>query len=385
MDRVNRPLRIGILLRNRHDGPGGLEKVLEIVARAMPEKNVELFFYALYPPKYQQFTDGFSHLSVLALPKPLAFLEEHLPKNLSRLVRKSYVRLCGRKLFDEMIKDRIDLLITMDLSKQFLTNYSFLKQFKEACKIPLISWVHSSLSSNSKEVERAVKEKIALFDGHLAISTGIAKEIEEIYQGRNVTVIYNPVEEAELVKRDKSKFLYIGRIDENKRVTSLLTQLKKLKGNWSLDIYGSTGNQDKDLEFQNSIKSLGLEDRVAFHGWKRDVWAEIDSAGIILLNSRREGLPLVLVEAMMRGIPALSSDCPTGPADIITHGKNGWLYPVDDEGQITGILQVFLDEDIEVLVPKNVQQSVKKYEVKCYLEFVVIQLKKLIESKKLEE
>ena len=378
MDKVNRPLRIGILLRNRHDGPGGLERVLEIVVKELKGRPVELFFYALYPPKYQQFTDGFSHLSVLALPKPLAFLEEHLPKNLSRLVRKSYVRLCGRKLFDEMIKDRIDLLITMDLSKQFLTNYSFLKQFKEKCKIPLISWVHSSLSSNSKEVERAVKEKIALFDGHLAISTGIAKEIEEIYQGRNVTVIYNPVEEAELVKRDKSKLLYIGRIDENKRVTSLLTQLKKLKGNWSLDIYGSTGNQDKDLEFQNSIKSLGLEDRVTFHGWKRDAWAEIDSAGIILLNSRREGLPLVLVEAMMRGIPALSSDCPTGPADIITHGKNGWLYPVDDESSITLILQKVIDSELILPESISVQESVSKYRFDHYFTAIYNALSKII-------
>lgn len=377
MDKVNRPLRIGILLRNRHDGPGGLEKVLEIVARAMPEKNVELFFYALYPPKYQQFTKGFSHLSILALPKPLAFLEKHFPKNLSRLVRKSYVRMCGHKLFDEMIKDQIDLLITMDLSKQFLTNYSFLKQFKEQCKIPLISWVHSSLSSNNKEVEKAVKEKIALFDGHLAISTGIAKEIEEIYQGRNVTVIYNPVEEAELVKRDKSKFLYIGRIDENKRVTSLLAQLKKLKGNWSLDIYGSTGNQDKDLEFQNSIKSLGLEDKVTFHGWKRDVWAEIDSAGIILLNSRKEGLPLVLVEAMMRGIPALSSDCPTGPADIIVHGKNGWLYPVEQEERIVEILQAILDQKVTLLPPEEVQNSMQRYRTDTYLSNLLSQFRQV--------
>ena len=378
MDKVNRPLRIGILLRNRHDGPGGLEKVLEIVVKGLKGRPIELFFYALYPPKYQQFTDGFSHLSVLALPKPLAFLEKHLPKSLSRLVRKSYVRLCGHKLFDEMIKDQIDLLITMDLSKQFLTNYSFLKRFKEQCRIPLISWVHSSLSSNNKEVERAVKEKIALFDGHLAISTGIAKEIEEIYQGRNVTVIYNPVEEAELVKRDKSKFLYIGRIDENKRVSSLLAQLKKLKGNWSLDIYGSTGNQDKDLEFQNSIKSLGLEDKVTFHGWKRDVWAEIDSAGIILLNSRREGLPLVLVEAMMRGIPALSSDCPTGPADIITHGENGWLYPVDDENSITLILQNIIDSELILPEPVSVQKSVSKYHFDHYFTAIYNALLKII-------
>ncbi len=371
MDQKSNKLKIGILLRNRHDGPGGLEKVLEIVARAMPAKNVELFFYGLYEPRYDAFTKGFKHLKYLSYPKSIMALKGVLPRAFFRALQKAYVRFNGDKLFDEMAKDQLDALITMDLSKQFLTNYPFLKRFKAQSNIPLISWVHSSLSSNNKEVEKAVKEKIALFDGHLAISIGIAKEIEEIYQGRNVTVIYNPVEEAELVKRDQSKFLYIGRIDENKRVTSLLTQLKKLKGNWSLDIYGSTGNQDKDLEFQNGIKSLGLEDKVTFHGWKRDVWAEIDSAGIILLNSRKEGLPLVLVEAMMRGIPALSSDCPTGPADIITYGENGWLYPVDEEFQNLEYLQKILDGELQLPSPESIQKSVTQFETGNYLNHFI--------------
>lgn len=371
------PLKIGILLRNRHDGPGGLEKVLEIVAKAMPQKNVELRFYGLYVPTYDLFTQNFQNITYLQLPKVLQGLEKLLPPKMFRVLNKAYVKLNGHKLFDQMKADNLDTLITMDLSKQFLGNYQFLKDYKEQSGVPVLSWVHSSLSGNSDQVKVAVKEKIGLFDGHLSISQGISRELQNDYNAKNVSVVYNPVDMAALIPRNKNKFIYIGRIDSNKRVNSLLVQLKTLRGDWGLDIFGSTGNAEGDKAFSQLISDLGLSQKVTFHGWQRNAWDMVKEAGVVLLNSQREGLPLIIIESMMRGIPVLSTDCPTGPADLITEGENGWLYPVEQEFKINEILQNILDEKWHLASPQDVQKSVIAFEVSYYLDELVEVIRKI--------
>lgn len=364
---LDRRLKIGILLRNRHDGPGGLEKVLEIVARAMPKKNVELFFYSLYPIKYDAFTKGFQNLRYLPYPSVIERFANRLPPVLARVLRKAYVKFQGYQLFEMMQSDQIDVFITMDLSKQFLGNYRFLKRFKAQTNIPLFSWIHLSLTGSSRATAKAVAEKIDLFDGHLAISRGIADELEQQYGAKNVSVVYNPVDAAPLVPRQNNRFIYIGRISEIKRVDSLLENLVDLQGEWYLDIFGSTGNEAGDKQFRAHISALDLDEKVTFHGWQKNAWDQVQSAGITLLNSTREGLPLIIIESMMRGIPVLATDCPTGPADLITVGQNGWLYPMNEEFRSREYLQKILDGELALPSSEEIQESIQDYETNNYL------------------
>lgn len=375
MNAPQKSLKIGILLRNRHDGPGGLEKVLEIVARAMPSKNVELHFYGLYIPTYTDFTQTFETIHYLSYPSYFERLKNILPKALYRLLQKRYVKKNGYKLFEKMEEDRLDALITMDLSKQFLGNYLFLKEFKEKTGIPILSWIHLSLTGSRAATAIEVAKKISLFDGHLAISKGIAEELSRDYKADNVAVIYNPVDAAELISRNKNRFVYIGRISDIKRVDSLLEQLVPLKGDWHLDIFGSTGNASGDTEFQQYIQNLDLKDRVTFHGWQKNAWNMVTEAGVVLLNSTREGLPLIIIESMMRGIPVLSTDCPTGPADLISVGENGWLYPMNEEYRCREYLQKILDGELLLPIPELVQKSVGNYETGNYLDNLIVYIK----------
>lgn len=373
---LDKQLKVGILLRNRHDGPGGLEKVLEIVAKAMPQKNVELFFYGLYTPSYDLFTKDFKNVTYLALPKTFQRLKKGLSPKIFRVFNKAYVKLNGHKLFEQMQADNLDALITMDLSKQFLGNYQFLKDYKEKSGVPLLSWIHLSLTGSSAKTAAEVKEKIGLFDGHLSISHGIANELREFYDVKNVSVVYNPVDAATLIPRNKRKFVYIGRISDIKRVDSLLEQLVSLKGEWHLDVFGSTGNAEGDKAFGQLISDLGLSQKVTFYGWQRNAWDMVKEAGVVLLNSQREGLPLIIIESMMRGIPVLSTDCPTGPADLITVGENGWLYPVNEEWQSREYLQKILDNELTLPDSLAVQASVQPYETMNYLDNFISQIKR---------
>lgn len=377
MNDSQKSLKIGILLRNRHDGPGGLEKVLKIVAHELKAREIDLYFYGLYPLNYTDFTQDFETVTYLDSPSSFSFLRKILPNKVVRVFHKGYVKYYGHRLFNEMAKDQLDVLITMDLSSQFLKHYADLKRFKDTTQTPLLSWVHGALIGDNAQVISSVKDKIDLFDGHLAISRGIKQELIDLYNVSNIQVVYNPIHQADIIPRDRRKFVYIGRIDKNKRVDSLLEQLKKLDGQWTLDVYGSSGNAKKDQLFQESIERLGLSDKVIFHGWTNGVWKHIQSMGVLLLNSKNEGFGLVLAEAMMRGIPVVSSDC-SGPAELIQSQINGWLYPADDESELWRILQEILNEEIILPDPKQIQESVKRFETAHYIDNFLEQLKVLI-------
>ena len=71
----------------------------------------------------------------------------------------------------------------------------------------------------------------------------------------------------------------------------------------------------------------GIADRVQLPGHVRDMAAEMQRASIFVMSSRWEGFPMVLLEAMAKGLPVVSFDCPTGPADVVEHGTTGLLVP----------------------------------------------------------
>ena len=107
---------------------------------------------------------------------------------------------------------------------------------------------------------------------------------------------------------------------------------------WQLRIFG-WGAKRPRLAAQ--IAELGLTDRVRLEGPTRRLDEELAGASGYVLSSRFEGLPMVLLEAAAAGVPAVAFDCPTGPADIIDHGRTGLLVPPQDVGALAeGMLRL---------------------------------------------
>ncbi|GAA2711005.1 glycosyltransferase family 4 protein [Actinoplanes palleronii] len=96
---------------------------------------------------------------------------------------------------------------------------------------------------------------------------------------------------------------------------------------WQLRIFGE-GKARRKLTAR--IAELGLGDVVHLRGRTRDLESELGRASIFVLSSRKEGLPMVLLEAMSTGLPVVSFDCPTGPAEVVVDGVNGVLVPAED-------------------------------------------------------
>jgi glycosyltransferase involved in cell wall biosynthesis len=93
-------------------------------------------------------------------------------------------------------------------------------------------------------------------------------------------------------------------------------------------------------------EECGVANRLVLPRHVPDMESELQQASIFVLSSRWEGFPLVVIEAMAKGLPVVAFDCPTGPAELVEHGVTGLLVPAGDTGALAAaMLELMRDED----------------------------------------
>jgi glycosyltransferase involved in cell wall biosynthesis len=126
------------------------------------------------------------------------------------------------------------------------------------------------------------------------------------------------------------RFVIASRLDPAKRHEDLLEALGGLTGqvlpDWSLEIYGE-GSRREALAAQT--RALGLEGRVRFLGFQRDLAARLADYDFGLLTSASEGLPNTVLEYLAAGLPTVATDT-GGTAEVLEEGRTGWLYSPGD-------------------------------------------------------
>jgi glycosyltransferase involved in cell wall biosynthesis len=90
------------------------------------------------------------------------------------------------------------------------------------------------------------------------------------------------------------------------------------------------GEGERRAELEQLVRSLGLEPHVRLPGFVDNPYAYMARAAVFVLSSAWEGLPGALIEAMACGCPVVSTDCPSGPAEILDGGRYGRLVRVGD-------------------------------------------------------
>jgi GalNAc-alpha-(1->4)-GalNAc-alpha-(1->3)-diNAcBac-PP-undecaprenol alpha-1,4-N-acetyl-D-galactosaminyltransferase len=172
----------------------------------------------------------------------------------------------------------------------------------------------------------------------IAVSKEIEKKLKELGI-QKTTTIYNPlnfniIDNMEDLTKYKPYFLSVGRLDKIKNFEMLIKSYNntKSKGVVKLLIAGE-GNERSNLE--NLIMQLKLNDKVFLIGRKENINDYYSQADIYILSSKSEGFPNVIVEALMNKCPVISTDCPTGPNEIIINNKNGLLIKNENQEEMT--------------------------------------------------
>jgi glycosyltransferase involved in cell wall biosynthesis len=165
-----------------------------------------------------------------------------------------------------------------------------------------------------------------------------------------------PIDEPWLLMDDHVPILIAaGKLAPWKGFDNLIMAMKILKSSRKarLLILGD-GPSRADLELMIAVN--GLEDSVKLTGYVANPLKYYRHADVFVLSSRVEGLPNVLVEAMMCGCTPVSTDCPTGPSEVLQNNKYGYLVPVDDPSAMAAAITKAIDAPItEALLSEAIE------------------------------
>lgn len=161
---------------------------------------------------------------------------------------------------------------------------------------------------------------------------------------KKCVVIPNPVAEQyrenskTSYKEKNEEFIAVGRITSQKNYEMMFKAFAKVaqkSPNIRLSVFG-TGELEESLN--SLISELDMNQNIKLMGRSDNIPQELHSRDVFLMSSDFEGMPNALAEAMATGLVCVSTDCKTGPKDLIDDGKNGFLVPTGDVDKFTEVI-----------------------------------------------
>ena len=153
------------------------------------------------------------------------------------------------------------------------------------------------------------------------------------------------------------RVIAVGRLDYQKSFDRLILVWEKVHQqipDWTLDIFGQ--GEWKEM-LQRMIDERGLQDSIRLMGPTKNIGKEYSESSMIVMSSHYEGFPMVMIEAMACGLPAISFDFKCGPKDIIKEGENGLVVP---DGDIDGLAEAMVGLMKDDELRKRMGEEAKK-------------------------
>ena len=218
---------------------------------------------------------------------------------------------------------------------------------------------HMSLEvGQSRRAIRRYRHLSARATHFVGVSQGISRGLAEVIKvpDERITTIYNPAITPDLHARAAEQpdhpwlrddgapvVLAVGKLERQKDYPSLVKAFARLAARRPCRLV-ILGEGSKRKEIEGLVEESKLTDRVSLPGWVENPFAFMARASLFVLSSRWEGLPTVLVEALTCGCPCVSTDCPSGPAEILLNGDIGPLVPVGDDAALAEAMGRVLDD-----------------------------------------
>ena len=251
-------------------------------------------------------------------------------------------------------KERPDCILPQLSAAKVAT---LLARYFTQAKPIVIPVMHNVVMNRSRITRYRYSLLFPVADIIVAVSDGVAETLVDRLRLPNNRIqrIYNPVVNPEIQLQAQETpshpwmsgqgppvVLAVGRIEEVKDFPTLVRAFQIVSSHRParLIVLGE-GRQRRKIE--RLVRDMGLQDIVALPGWIANPFAYMARASVFVLSSRLEGLGNVLVEALACGCPCVSTDCPSGPAEILDQGRVGPLVPVGDHAALADAISWTLD------------------------------------------
>jgi len=322
-------------------GAGGVEKMMvnlmvEFVTR--PDLELELILIRSSGPYLKLLPQGIrihklkaSH-SFTAVPELASYFRESKPDAL--LVAKDRA---GRAAVHARARVGMTFPITLRLGTNLSASLKHRSKLSRWLRLAAIPRIY-------KKIEHVVGN-----------SEGVAEDIRKLANlpDRQVSIIRNPVVTESMLQKAREdcphpwlgepvpRILAMGRMTVQKDFTTLIKAFAKLRSEMSARLVILGEGAERNL-LERLIKDLGVDTDVMMPGHQTNPYSWLSRADLFVLSSRWEGSPNALTEAFALGIPCLSTDCPSGPAEILGGGKYGKLVEVGNVEQMAQAMKASL-------------------------------------------
>lgn len=221
-----------------------------------------------------------------------------------------------------------------------------------------------------------------------AVSKGVVEECHAMLQvpRTKLRVVNNPIINSDLEEQKKERvthpfftsnrpmILAVGRFVYQKDYHTLIKAFKLLRHKMDAGLF-ILGKGPLEEQIKEIVDNENLSKDVCFAGFDKNPFKYMYNTDVFVLSSKHEGMPGVLVQAMACEAACVSTNCPTGPNELIVDGESGFLVPVEDSKMMAQKIETILtNQELKKSFKANARERVNKYEetagVDSYFNFL---------------
>ena len=213
----------------------------------------------------------------------------------------------------------------------------------------VVAQEHMNVTSHTRPLARDIRRRYRAAALLAVLTEADRRDYERLLAGAATQVVRVPNAVPSLPgglsPLDRKLVVAAGRLNSQKGFDLLVPAFARVVARdpeWQLRIYGA-GPQRPAL--RRLIADSGLYNHVFLMGPARNLGEELAKASVFALSSRFEGFGIVVVEAMSKGLPVVSFDCPRGPGEIISDGRDGVLVPPEDVAALGDALADLIEDE----------------------------------------
>jgi glycosyltransferase involved in cell wall biosynthesis len=324
------PKKLAILLPSLHGG--GAERVMLAVAGGVVSRghSVDLVLTKAQGPYLAEVSESVRLVDLKAsrvlfsLPSLIRYLRSERPDSLLSVLHANMIAPLARRLAGVQTRVILSMQNTLSVQTRYATDLRvrleprFVRLFRR--------WT----------------------DGIVAVSAGVADDLSQTtgIPRQLIQVIYNPIITPEVIAKSQAPLehpwfrvgeppviLAVGRLTDQKDFPTLIRAFALIRKNHHARLI-ILGEGEERSAIEALVKQLGLERDVSLPGFIVNPYPYMVRSSVFVLSSKWEGLPTVLVEALYCGAAVVSTDCPSGPREILRGGQYGQIVPVGDLAKI---------------------------------------------------